>query len=89
MTDFLSKMNQTRIGGGKLRIEDDKIIGIYEKCYCDLPKHTENLCSDFCDCSGGWYKKLFSEVLGKNVIVKKQKTILDGANECTFEIYIV
>jgi len=87
MADFLQKLNQTGIGGGKLHIDGNKIVGIYAHCYCDLPPHATNLPSSYCDCSAGWYKKLFSSILIKDVVVKKQKTILDGANECTFEIF--
>jgi len=88
MNEFLSKLNQNRIGGGKLRIDGDKIIGIYEKCYCGLARSAENLSSDYCYCSAGWFQKLFSSVFNKNAAVKKVKTILDGADECVFEIYI-
>lgn len=87
MNDFLLKLNQNHIGGGKLHIDGDKIIGIYERCYCGLAKNAKNLSSDYCNCSVGWFKKLFSSVLDKEIVVKKQKTILDGANECTFEIF--
>ena len=41
---------------------------------------------NYCECSAGWYKKLFSEVFEKDVSVKILNTIINGANECTFEI---
>ena len=84
--DFLSLLNETRIGGGKLYIKDDKIIGIYEECYCGLVKKVKGISPLFCYCSEGWYEQLFSSVFGKPIEVKKLRTILDGSNQCEFEI---
>ena len=84
--DFLSLLNETRIGGGKLHIKDDKIIGIYEKCYCGLAKKVKGLSPLFCYCAEGWYERLFRSVFEKPVEVKKVRTILDGSDKCEFEI---
>ena len=84
--DFLSKLNETFIGGGKLHIKDSKIIGIYEQCYCGLAKRIKGLSPLFCHCSEGWYEKLFSSVFEKPVDVRLVRTILDGADRCEFEI---
>jgi len=84
--DFLNLLNETRIGGGKLHIKDDKIIGIYEKCYCGLAKKVKGLSPLFCYCSEGWYERLFSSVFEKPVKAKKVRTILDGSDKCEFEI---
>jgi len=84
--DFLARLNETRIGGGKLHIRGGKIIGIYEKCYCSLANKIKDLSPLFCHCSEGWFEQLFSGVFEKPVEVKKIRTILDGASECEFEI---
>jgi len=84
--DFLSLLNETRIGGGKLHIKDNKIIGIYEKCYCELAKKVKGLSPLFCYCSEGWYEQLFLSIFEKPVEVKKVRTILDGSDKCEFEI---
>jgi predicted hydrocarbon binding protein len=84
--DFLNLLNETHIGGGKLHIKGDKIIGIYEKCYCGLAKKVKDLSPLFCYCSEGWYERLFSSVLEKPVKAKKVRTILDGSDKCEFEI---
>ena len=84
--DFLLKLNEQHIGGGNLHIDNDKIIGVYLKCYCGLAKASKNLSSDYCNCSAGWFKKLFSSVFDKDVEVEKMNTILDGADQCIFEI---
>lgn len=83
---FLTKLNETRIGGGKLHLRDGKIIGIYEKCYCGFVNKLKDLSPLFCYCSAGWYEKLFSSVLDKPVEVNKIATIPEGADHCEFEI---
>lgn len=84
--DFLRLLNEQRIGGGELHIRDGKIIGIYDKCYCGLAKAIKDLPPIYCSCSEGWYERLFSSVFEKPVEVKRVRTILDGSDECVFEI---
>jgi len=86
LPDFLRRLNERRIGGGQLHIEGDHIVGVYDRCYCGLAKSTKDLSPDYCECSAGWFEKLFSSVLGKDVAVTQRGTILSGALECTFEI---
>lgn len=85
--EFLVGMNDIGIGGGNLHIEQNKVIAIYKNCYCDIPYETKKLNPLYCQCSAGWFQRLFSEVFGKPVSVKKINTITNGASECTFEIY--
>jgi predicted hydrocarbon binding protein len=84
--DFLTKLNETRIGGGRLHLRDGKIIGIYDKCYCGLVKKLKGLSPLYCYCSAGWYEQLFSSIFQKPVEVEKVATIPDGADHCEFEI---
>ena len=86
LPEFLQKLNERRIGGGQLRLEGDYIVGIYGRCYCGLAKSAKDLLPDYCECSSGWYEKLFSTVTGKAVTVIRRGTILSGAPECIFEI---
>lgn len=88
LDDFLKRLNELHIGGGGLHISDGRIIGVYEKCYCGLPKYAKGLSPEYCNCSAGWFEKLFSEAIGKNVEVRKIKTILEGADQCLFQIII-
>ena len=55
-------------------------------CYCDIPYEAKKLNPLYCQCSAGWFQRLFSEVFEKPVAVKMINTITNGANECTFEI---
>ena len=84
--EFLNALNDAGLGGGNLHISGEKIIGIYKSCYCNIPKQIENMNKSYCECSAGWYKRLFSEVFERSVMVKIVDTILNGAAECTFEI---
>ena len=41
----------------------------------------------YCECSAGWYMRLFSEVFEKCVTITIVDTIVNGgASECVFEI---
>ena len=86
LEDFLRLLNERRIGGGRLHIKGGKIIGIYEQCYCGLARSTKNLSPLYCNCSAGWYERLFSSVFDKPIEVKIVQTILDGSDICVFEI---
>lgn len=86
ITEFLNLLNEADIGGKNLHISDGKIIAVYKKCYCNIPKKVDNLNKNYCECSAGWYMRLFSEVFEKKVNVEIVDTIVNGASECTFEI---
>ena len=86
LEDFLRLLNEQRIGGENLTIKGDIIIGIYEKCYCGLARSVKGLSPLYCNCSAGWYERLFSAIFEKPIKVKIVQTILDGSNECVFEI---
>lgn len=86
MDDFLNLLNERHIGGGKLHRKDGKIIGVYEKCYCGLPKYGKGMSPVYCNCSVGWFERLFSSVFEREVEVRKLQTILDGSDQCVFEI---
>lgn len=86
IAEFLNLLNEADIGGRNLHIFDGKIIAIYKKCYCNIPKKVENMNKKYCECSAGWYMRLFSEVFEKSVTVTIVDTIVNGASECVFEI---
>ena len=83
---FLDLMNEKHIGGGELHMDSGNIIGIYNKCYCGMAKNVENMPASYCNCSAGWFEKLFSSVFNKTVKVTKLQTILEGADKCVFKI---
>lgn len=86
LEEFLTEMNHIGIGGKNLHIKNNKVIAVYKNCYCDIPYETQKLNPSYCQCSVGWFQRLFSEVSGKPVSVHTIDTIANGAEECTFEI---
>lgn len=86
--EFLTLLNEKHIGGGQLYIDENgDIIGIYDKCYCGIPKSTPNMPPYYCECSAGWFEKLFQSVFESHVEVQLIHTILGGFPECMFKIH--
>jgi predicted hydrocarbon binding protein len=87
--EFLEKLNYAHIGGGKLRRENDVIYASYERCYCgSVSKTRQPISTIYCQCSCGWYKKLFEATLDKPVKVELLDSIIHGADTCQFIIHI-
>ena len=87
--ELLIKLNQAHIGGGKLRRENDVIYACYERCYCGSVSKTQlPISTVYCECSCGWYKKLFEAVIDKPVRVELIDSIIHGADICQFIIYL-
>ena len=84
--EFLRLLNEANLGGGQLRIESGRIIAVYTRCYCNIPKAAKQLNPRYCECSAGWYQRLFTESFGRPVSVCIRESIAGGAPQCTFEI---
>ncbi|MBU5437317.1 hypothetical protein KQI42_04810 [Tissierella sp. MSJ-40] len=84
--EFLVLLNKNHIGGGELHMDNGNIIGVYNKCYCGIAKSVKDMHPTYCNCSAGWFEKLFESVFKKSVEVKKLQTILGGSDKCIFEI---
>jgi predicted hydrocarbon binding protein len=87
MDEFLDKLGKTY---KHLHKEGDKVYIVYPACYCNqvnkIPKG--KLSGTYCNCSRGWVKALFEEALGRDVEVIKEKSIINGDNECKFRIIL-
>lgn len=85
MNDFLDNLGRIY---KHLRREDEKVYIVYPRCYCSrvnkIPKGM--LSSVYCNCSRGWVKALFEGALGRPVEVIKEKSIINGDDECKFEV---
>lgn len=91
LKDFIKKLNEKHIGGGRLILKDKStIIGGYDHCYCGMVSKTRTPFPDltYCQCSTGWYKQLFETALGHPVKVKILQSIIAGARTCEFVIKI-
>ena len=87
LNDFLKKFGQVY---GNLHLEGDEVFIIYPKCYCPnvnkIP--SEKLSATYCNCSRGWIEALFEDVLGQQIDVVKHKSIVNGDEECKFQIIL-
>lgn len=82
-------LNANHIGGGFLRRESNVIYAEYHRCYCGSVSKTKTQFSPtYCQCSCGWYQKLFETILGKPVNVKLLGSIIQGNDKCRFKIYL-
>ncbi len=88
---FINNLNKHHLGGGRLKlINEHRITGGYDTCYCGQVKYTtEPFPSDtYCQCSTAWYKQLFETALGKPVKVELKQSIIQGAKSCEFVIHV-
>jgi len=85
--DFLNKLGQVY---KHLRREGNKVYIAYPKCYCPqvnkIPKG--KLSGTYCNCSRGWAKALFEGATGKPVEVNMKKSIINGDDQCKFEVIL-
>lgn len=88
MNEFLDKLNQKGIGGGHLHFEGKHIIATYDQCYCTIGGQKDKLPGCYCQCSCGWFEKLFVEVVKKPVNVDIKESFILGQQQCTFDIMI-
>jgi len=89
MNDFIIKLNEQHIGGGRLHLQDNVIQAGYDRCYCgSVSAGKERMPLTYCYCSTGWYKRLFEEVLSRPLQVEILQSIINGADTCRFLIHI-
>jgi len=89
LDDLLDRLNEAHIGGGKMFRTDEGIHASYERCYCgSVSKTRQPISPIYCQCSCGWYKKLFETILDKPVKVELLDSIIHGAHSCQFVIHI-
>jgi len=91
MSEFIDMLNKKGIGGGRLKLINNKTIkGGYNRCYCGLVKKTNKKfpTKTYCQCSTGWYKQLFESAFEREVQVELLQSIITGAKTCEFVIHI-
>jgi len=73
----------------RVSIENDEVYVVFDRCYCPLVnENTEGASKTLCYCTLGNLKKKFRLGLGRDVVVKMEKTILAGDDECRFRIMV-
>ncbi len=85
MEEFLQKLSVS-LGGANLTLEGNKIVAVYDQCFCEIDDSKKKLNKCYCQCSCGWYEKLFSTVLDTSVNVDLLQSIKGNDDHCKFEI---
>ena len=89
LDEMLNMLNEAHIGGGHLKREGGRILGIYDRCYCGSVSKTKELFSNtYCQCTCGWYRQLFEMLLEKTVEVELLSSIIQGNDRCRIAIHI-
>ncbi len=85
--DFLDKLGHVY---KHLRREGNKVYIVYPECYCSQVNkiHKGKLSGTYCNCSRGWAKALFEGATGKPVEVNMEKSIINGDDQCRFEVIL-
>ena len=91
--DLLAKMNAVHLGGGHLQLEDTPkgrvVHAAYDRCYCgSVSKTKAPISATYCACSCGWFARLFEALVGHPVEVELLSAVIQGAERCTFAIYL-
>ena len=83
--EFIKQLSQK----WRVKIEDNNIYVVFDKCYCPLINEDINEASKtLCYCTQGNIKKKFRLGLGRDVKVFMEKTILAGDSECRFKVLV-
>lgn len=83
---FLAAM-RTEVGENSARRDGNKITLTYDRCFCPLVGDTtEKLPPEYCLCTRGWTKAVYSAVAGKEVKVDLRSSIKRGDPQCLIEV---
>jgi len=89
LAELVVGLNKQHIGGGRLRLENNRIHVEYGRCYCGMVSKTkERFSSTYCNCSRGYLLELFEQVLEKPVTVDLVESVIQGAKSCKFTIHL-
>lgn len=93
--EFLEAEQRNPTKGTRLVREGDVLYQFYMpqslgvRCFCSLVNATEGKMSlTYCHCSKGFVKKLWESVLERPVKVELIQSVVSGAEECKFAIYL-
>jgi predicted ArsR family transcriptional regulator len=89
LIELIDDLNKQHIGGGRLRLEDNKVSVEYVKCYCGMvSKAKERFSSTYCNCSRGYLLELFEQIFQKPVKVDLVESIIQGSKSCKFIVHL-
>lgn len=84
--EFLENLSKV---WGHLKLRGKDIYVEYPRCYCPIvASYKGEIPKSWCNCSRGWIRELFEQVLEKPVKVQIEKSVKQGDNICQFKITI-
>jgi len=84
--DFLKNLSKV---WSHLKLKGKDIYVEYPRCYCPIvASYKGNLPKTWCNCSRGWIKELFEQVLDKRVKVILEKSVKQGDKICRFKVVL-
>lgn len=86
LDQILLALNNFGVGGGNIYKKGNKVYASYTTCGCFISKINSDI--HLCNCSRGWFLKLFETILGKEVQVELIQSIIGGSETCEFVIHI-
>lgn len=86
LDQLLLALNSFGVGGGNLYKKGNKVYASYKACGCFISELNKDI--HLCNCSRGWFLKLFETILGKEVQVELIQSIIGGSETCEFVIHI-
>lgn len=82
--DKATKLNQ----GYTIKYEDDSLYLIYPECYCSCVKQSEkHLPKTWCYCTLGYTKRMFDNVLDKQIEVELIESVKLGGDKCVIKVF--
>ncbi len=85
LPQFIDALKKQGVGQN-MTLEGNTIHTYYDHCYCNISDPDKHLNRCYCQCSCGFYEKLFTEVLQHTVEVELVQSIKGGAETCEFVI---
>jgi hypothetical protein len=71
----------------KILYEDGALMLVYPTCYCSCVKRVDKpLTETWCLCTLGYAKRMFQQVLGREVNVELQTSVKTGGSQCRMKI---
>ncbi len=97
--DFLEGEQKSPMKGTRLERKGNVLYQFYSpksyirpmRCYCSLLRGLpadRNVSLTYCHCSKGFVEKYWEGILGRTVKVELMKSVVSGAEECEFAIYL-
>ena len=86
---FINKLREIKFAGGDIHNHGNVIYLNYPQCYCEwVDEEKGKMPAAYCNCSKGWVKQLFENVIDKEVKVELICSIIQGGDKCRFRIYL-